>query len=276
MKKSMFITIILAFFLSACNIPSGVQPTVDIIATQVARMLTEMYTETPIAPPATDLPPTPELSVTPEFTATNTEVPTNTPTVTPDQSDPAVSLGAPTWTEEFSSSSGKWEFSNTWSSFHVAGDYLNIIAKDTANWHSWYVTSPKIKNFYLEMTFDMPLCSGHDRVGLAFRARDINEFYYMGITCDGSWGFYHWTPSGDVLQILPFTQTNEFKPSNEINRVGVKAVGSYYEFYVNGKKVGQANDSNLLDTGFIGFITAYSEVNGFTTRVDKLQYWELP
>jgi len=98
----------------------------------------------------------------------------------------------------------------------------------------------------------------------------------MGISCSGSWGFYRWTSSGDILEIIPFTQTNEFKPSNEINRVGVKAVSGYYEFYVNGKKVGQANDSNLLGTGFIGFITAFSEVNGFTTRVDKLQYWELP
>jgi hypothetical protein len=79
-----------------------------------------------------------------------------------------------------------------------------------------------------------------------------------------------------VNTISGFTSSAQFNAAPASNRIGVKAVGNTYEFYVNGKKVGSATDSNLTDSGMIGFVTAYVENNGFTTRVDKLQYWLLP
>ena len=282
MKKQILISVFIILILTACNLPSANEPEVDIVGTQVSRMLTEVKSQTVSAPTNTLSAPNlenttaPEASPTPEFTATSTSTATNTPTATQDLSDPAVSLGAPAWTDDFNNVTAKWEYSDTWSSFHVANGFLNIISKETPYWHSWYVTSPKIKNFYLEMSYDMPVCGGTDTVGLAFRAPDLNQYYFMGITCNGSWGFYRWTSSGDIVTIIPFTQSNEFKPVTEINRVGVKANGSSYEFYINGKKVGSANDSSLTDIGSIGFVTAFKQVKGFTTRVDKLQYWNLP
>ncbi|MCJ7696693.1 MAG: hypothetical protein MUO40_14885, partial [Anaerolineaceae bacterium] len=178
MKKQILFSISLILILSACNLPSAGDPEVDIVGTQVAKLLTEVQSQTISAPTGTLAAPNvetataQEASPTPEFTATSTATPTSTPTATQDLSDPAVSLGAPAWTDDFSSVTAKWEYSDTWSSFHVANGFLNIISKETPYWHSWYVTSPKIKNFYLEMSYDMPICGGTDNIGLAFRAPD--------------------------------------------------------------------------------------------------------
>ena len=295
MKKIVFISIVLVLLLSACNIPTlPVEETdeSDIVATQVAKLLTEVQGQTQIAQPTdeqpgvqeptstTEPPATAEPTSTLEPTATNTPLPTstptNTPTATPDLSDPAVTLGAATWTNEFSSVSTVWEYSDTETSFHVADGFLNIKSYGYPYWHGWYVTAPKIKNFYLEMTYNMPTCSGSDYIGLAFRSPDGTQFYFMGASCNGRWGFFRMDSTIKVNTILSFAPSSQFNAAPGTNRIGVKAIGSTYEFYVNGKKVGSATDANLTESGSIGFVSAYIENNGFTTRVDKLQYWLLP
>lgn len=289
MKKLLFLSILLVFLLSSCNIPTepvGETDESDGVATQVAKLLTEVQKQTDVVPPATDQPPsqeptaTLEPTATPEPTATNTPLPTstptNTPTATPDLSDPATTLGAATWTNDFSAASSVWEYADTETSFHVADGVLNIKSFGYPYWHGWYVTAPKIKNFYLEMTYNMSVCSGSDYIGLAFRSPDGTQFYFMGATCNGSWGFYRMDSTIKVNTILSFASSAQFNAAPASNRIGVKAVGNTYEFYVNGKKVGTATDSTLTNSGMIGFVSAYVENNGFTTRVDKLRYWLLP
>jgi len=279
MKKLLVITIFMMLLLSACNMPNQTQPTPDMVATQVAKVLTEMPTEDltqptdlPAAP--TDVPPT--LETTPTNTPEPTATPTPTLTPTPDSSDPAVRLGSPDGIDDFNSVTGKWDYEDDWSSFRINNGYLNIVSKGTPYWNSWYVTAPKLTDFYLEMIFDMPSCSGKDRIGLAFRAPDVNQFYFMGITCDGSWGFDRYTTNNDIVNILPYSASAQLKPSGQVNRVGVWAEGNSFEFYINGIKVGQASDSTHPGAGSIGFISRTVGSSAFTTRVDKLQYWNLP
>ncbi len=289
MKKAAVFPILLVLILSSCNIPKVTQEALeqdDIVATQVAQMLTQVREQTVDIPVVTDEPAvqqpteTTQPSATPEPTATNTPLPTstptNTPTLTPDLSDPAITLGSPTWTNEFSAVSSVWEYADTETSFHVADGFLNIKSYGYPYWHGWYVTSPKIEDFYLEMTYNMPVCSGSDYIGLAFRSPDGTQFYFMAASCNGSWGFYRMDSTIKVNTILSFAPSGEFKPAPNVNRIGVKANGTSFEFYVNGKKVGSASDSTLKDAGKIGFVTSFVENSGFTTRVDKLQYWLLP
>ena len=205
MKKIFFIALFMALILSACNMPNQTQPTPDMVATQVAKVLTEMPVEVITQPTdqpsaATDVPPTTE--PTPTNTAEPTATPTPTLTHTPDTSDPAVRLGSPDGIDDFNSATGKWDYEDDWSSFRVNNGYLNVVSKGTPYWNSWYVTAPKLTDFYLEMVFDMPSCSGDDRIGLAFRAPDLNQFYILGITCNGKWGFERYTSNNDIVNIL--------------------------------------------------------------------------
>lgn len=279
MKKIFFIALFMALILSACNMPNQTQPTPDMVATQVAKVLTEMPVEVITQPTdqpsaATDVPPTTE--PTPTNTAEPTATPTPTLTHTPDTSDPAVRLGSPDGIDDFNSVTGKWDYEDDWSSFRVNNGYLNVVSKGTPYWNSWYVTAPKLTDFYLEMVFDMPSCSGDDRIGLAFRAPDLNQFYILGITCNGKWGFERYTSNNDIVNILPYSTSAQLKPSGQVNRVGVWAEGNNFEFYINGIKIGQASDSTHPGAGSIGFISRSAGSSAFTTRIDKLLYWNLP
>lgn len=291
MKKICVPMTLLLLFLTACNLPRETLPTVDIVASQVAKALTETAVMAPALPTAstpmppitepsppkpTEISPTSEITATSTVTATVTSTATLAPSATSDQSDPAIRFGAPAWTEDFTSTSTQWDYSDDWSTFKVADGYFNITSKKDAYWNSWYLTAPNIQDFYLEMTFDMPTCNGDDRIGLAFRGSDSYQFYFMGITCSGKWGFEKYTKDNTIENILPYATSTDLKPVSQSNRAGVLADGSTFEFYINGKKVGQASDNSFPDTGAIGFVSRFIETIGFTTRVDKLQYWQLP
>lgn len=299
MKKIFLSFVFSIILLSACNLPLETLPSADIVATQVAKILTEtaenpigITTHTDIALTETaenDIPlqetpvisnsdtpqPTFTNTFTPEFTATS--IATLVPSATMDQSDPAVKLGNPDWVDDFSSSSSKWDYEDDWAIFKVEDGYLKIRSTTTPYWNSWNLSTPKIQNFYLEMIFAMPLCSGGDRIGLVFRGPDITHFYFMGITCDAKWGFDMYTEQETpLINILPYTSTPLLLPADQFNRAGVLADDNTIEFYINGFKVGEIIDDTFNEAGYIGFISRYTETQGFTSHIDKLQYWLLP
>ncbi len=276
MKKfgSYFFCMLIVFLLAACNIPRApAQPTADLVATQVAKFLTEQPTQTEAPPTLTPIPPT----NTPEMTATATETATPTATETANASDPVTQLGAPAWIDDFNTAGSKWIYKDDQSNFDIKQGYLHITSMTTANWHSWYVTSPKVQNAYLEMTAEYQTCAGNDRLGLAFRSPDGTQFYYMGVTCEGQWGFFRMTKDVTILEIKPYQPATAFKTGvGQVNRIGVWMKGSTFSFYINGIKVGEATDSTLGESGYIGFMIAHSKTNGFTVKVDQLAYWSLP
>ncbi len=312
--KKLLIAITLIFILSACNIPMEASPTPDVVATIVSKALTEAPTNTPIIltqpvvvtatpvptlePTATAVPseeptatavPTQEPTATavpteaPTATAVPTEAPTQAPTATLaptatatlSPEDPAVRFGNPTYAYNFSTISTGWDYEDDQVKVELADGKLNIISKGKPYWNSWYTVSPELKNFYIESTLTMVNCSGGDRIGLAFRLDD-DEFYFMGITCDGRWGFSRYTEDDYVVDLLDYAQSAQFNLAGQPNRVGVLANGKDFEFYVNGVKVGSASDDTLSDSGSYGFVSMSLGTVDMKTSVDNLKYWQLP
>ena len=283
MKSKVFPLISLLFLiiiLSACNLPGSKAPTPDLVATQVARQLTEALTQT--QPPTSEaIPATPTHTITiaePSATPTETTTPTQTPTATQDINDPAQILGAPAWTEDFNGSSSPWDFDSAQATFEVVNGALTLTARNNPNWHSWYVSSPKLKNAYVEATVEFSNCSGNDRFGLAVRSSsDGQQFYFLGITCDGEWGFFRMAPDVDINQIRPFQEAEPLKDGTNLpHRVGIWMEDSNFTFYIDGEEVGAAKDDTLKSEGYTGFLIAYANTSGFTVRVDQLQYWNIP
>lgn len=276
--KKYALMFILVLTLSACNFPTETTPTPDRVATAVSAALTSVPTNTPIIPTETQpLPPTSTATAAP--TLAPTETPTLIPTATSTLSaeDPAVSLGEPTYVEEFNdSASGAWNYEDEWCSLNVNDGHLNIYSKGTPYWNSWYTIGPAIQNFYLEATLNMPNCNGKDRIGLAFRLTNQNQYYFMGLTCDGTWGFSRYTAANAVETILDYVDSDVIKPASETNRIGVLANGNHFEFYINGVKVGQTDDSTYPNAGSYGFVTMSAGTANFKTSVDALEYWLLP
>ncbi len=280
MKKCIGIIflLIMSVLLSSCNIPGKSEPTVDVIATQIAIMLTESALEEEQTPTQTLAPSLTATEIVIEVTATPTNTITETPTATQDQSDPALLLGDPAWAEDFSGSTSAWDFDYEQATFETKDGFLNLTARANPNWHSWYVSSPKLKNAYMETTIQMTNCSGLDRFGLALRASsDAQQFYFMGITCDGQWGFFRMAQDVEINEILAYQTSDPLSEgTDKPHRVGVWMKGSDFTFYIDGKEVGTASDNTLVNEGYTGFLIVFSNNSGFTVKVDELKYWNVP
>jgi len=274
--------LILSVLLTSCNLPGRGEPTVDIVATQVAKMLTEAVEEDEEATETI----TPSLTLTEtinEATPTQTATITETPTLTPDVSDPAMQLGSPIWTQDFSGSTSSWDFEYDEAVFETSSGYLSLTAKVIANYHSWYVSSPKLKNAYVEATIQMMNGSGLDRFGLVVKASsDGQQFYFLTITADGQWGFFRMENDipNNVINIHEIQGYQTAEQLNDIttkpHRIGIWMKGSSFTFYIDGEEIGTASDSTLTNEGYTGFLIAYANTSGFTVQVDDLRYWNIP
>jgi hypothetical protein len=269
--------LMLVVLLSGCNLPSQAgEPTVDLVSTQVARLQTESAAAEEVQTATETLTPPTETEVVASPTATQTN--TVTPTATLEPGDPAQQLGSPAWTQDFSGSTSAWDFDYPQATFQTSGGYLNLVTKANANWHSWYVSSPKLQDAYVEATIKMSSCSGSDRFGLAVRASsDGQQFYYMGITCSGQWGFFRMAPDVEIYEIKGYQNATQLSNgTDQPHRIGIRMDGSSFTFYIDGEEVGTASDSTLTGEGYTGFLIAFANNPGFTTQVDTLRYWNIP
>ncbi len=278
LKTSIFLLAVI--ILAGCSQIRETETTVDIVGTQVARLLAASATAIVNQPIPTDTvaPADTAEVVEPTQTASITPTATASPTSTQSPDDPAATLGTPAWTQDFSGTSSSWDFDYTQALFETSNGYLNMTARANPNWHSWYVTSPKLQNAYVEALIDMPTCAGSDRFGLAVRASsDGQEFYYLGITCDGRWGFFRMEEDVEIQEIVGYQTSEQLTDGmNNPHRVGIWMKGTNFTFYINGKEVGTATDDDLTGEGYTGFIIAYANTNGYTVRVDELKYWNVP
>ena len=308
--KKIIPVLLICLMLAACNYPTNELSSEEIVQTNVALILTNAPETTLIpvptreeeSPPATAEPateiipeptseeateilpeptetevvaatpePQPSATNTPEPTATATAAPTATPE--PANGDPVAQLGEPDFLEDFSAAGG-WPYEDDWFMITVSGGQLHAFSKGTPYWSSWYTTYPEVKDAYFETTITRPNCSGQDRFGLVIRWDESQEFYYMGVTCDGTWGFSFYTKNNQIINIVDYQSSDAFRPANEANRIGILAKGDQFEFFINGIKVGSATDSRLPDPGTFGFISMSAGTVNFKTSVDKLEYWE--
>lgn len=284
MKTYHFLPLLLisAIVLSSCGIKPEQKASEDLIATEVSLILTETAVHIQAEPSSTPKPtqtlvPT-EAAPEEEPTPTSTFTPTETPTSTPDQSDPVQLLGSPAWTYDFNGDTSPWDLESTQALFKTENGFLNMTARANPNWNNWWVSSPSLQNAYIEATIEMPNCSGADRFGLAVRASsDGQKFYFVGITCDGRWGFFRMDENVTINGISQFQTAEPLESGlSKPHRVGIWMSGPDFTFYIDGVEVGKANDKTLSGPGFTGFLIAFSNTSGFTTKVDSLKYWNVP
>ena len=231
-------------------------------------------------PPPTDTMIPTETAIPVEHSKTPTESPSATaaPTLTVAPSDPAVLLGNPAWAYDFNGTSSPWDFDSDQAIFETSDGSLNITAQGNRNWHSWWVSSPRLGDAYVEMKMEMAECSGFDRFGFSVRASsEGDQFYFLDLTCDGRWGFFRMAPDVEINEIRAYQELDiSLNTWTEPHRVGIWMEGSSFRFYIDGEEIGLASDDDLVNEGFIGFMIAFAETSGYTVRVDQLQYWNIP
>ncbi len=81
--------------------------------------------------------------------------------------------------------------------------------------------------------------------GIVLRRESKGNYYVFDIDSNGKWLFGK-TVNDDYSDILPYQPSSAIKTGiNVVNTLTVRASGSHFEFYVNGTKVGQADDTTF-------------------------------
>lgn len=284
MKKVLFICLVLALA-SGC-IPQELQPGLP-GQDDLDPVLEPTLTNTPlvIAPPEnpyqTPDPDAPTRTLNPSIptlTPTITLTATSTPTATPDPEDPLTSLGDPWFLDDFDSGANFFLYDEAQSSFLVENNQMILVAKKANNYETWSLASPNIYNYYLEITGSFgDECSGKDRYGMIFRARDTSEGYLISIACDGSYRLSSYESEKDKYSILvPWTASEIINPGpGSENRLGIKTSGILFTGYINGRQVFEIEDSTF-GSGRFGILVAATDTEGFTAYLDQVAYWALP
>ena len=289
MKKLLPVLIIM-LLLTACNFPGEedysqdpvVQTRVSLILTQGAQtQVAKELDETQVVLPDQTQTPTDGLQEVFTPTAGGAESTTATLQPEPGPTDTPVPTqvlstdpwgGQATFVEDFAVGD-YWHFESA-QLYSMANDgQLEFTSKGTPWWSSYYTTKPEVKNGYFETTFSMPNCKGLDRFGLVMRWSRGSDFYYMGVTCDGKWGFTQYTLGNETIDILPYQASDALNPTGETNQNGIFANEDAFEFYVNRQKVGSATHSAVTGPGNFGFLTMSSGTKNFRTLIDRLEYW---
>ena len=278
--------LIILLLLSACNFPGESDYSQDpVVQTSVALILTQgAQTKeiTALEPTVTNLPTQVETPTAETPTLTPTAV-TESPTATellPSQTPVPTQVvsndpwdGDAAFIEEFDSGD-YWDFESDHLYSKIGNGQLEFTSKGTPWWSSWYTTEPEIKNGYVETTFSMPNCKGQDRFGLVIRWGNSSDFYYMGVTCDGSWGFTLYTAANETIDLLPYQTSDAFNPLGEIHQIGILAKDNVFNFFIDRQDVGSITNDAVVEGGNFGFLTMSSGTQDFRVLIDRLEYWD--
>jgi len=279
MRKILFISIIMVFVLTSCNLPtSKATPSVDVIATRVAGTMAASQTSAAAVQPTTSLPTLALETATPEPTATAT----TTPTATANPSDPKLTLGMPDFTFNSASSGNPfglagnpYEDESIRISHQVGG--ITFASKTINGGKRWRLSAPTPTNFYLEGTFNVITCSDRDNYGLAMRVPTYSSTlgYFVGLSCDGSYIVDRIDEVGNGYNLLGWTPDTNIKTgSGQVNRLGVMLINDSFKIYINGVKVKEFTDGTITTPGHGGaYVSARGNPN-FTVELQELLEWD--
>jgi len=278
MKKTVLAIFLIILIASGCNLPysSPTEPTPDIVASQVATMLTQPATPVGVVDtPAVTLP-TAEATATPLPTVT--PQPTATATTSPE--DPRVQLGSPDFTDTLDSGRSfgldSQAYDDDYTSIRVENGSLILTSRYATGFRGWRTGGTKLGNAYLEAKVHVAECSKNDMYGLVFRSPDFIKGYWFQVTCDGNWSLGYWngdeyTALGDGANPGGALLTG----SNQTNRLGVWTSGSQIKLYINGKLVTEVDDSSQTEPGSFGAVIASFNTPNLTVSIDEFAYWKL-
>ena len=243
--------------------PVDASPTEPFEPTNTVTMIPLPVTKVPVSSP------------TP--THTITAIPSQTPTFIPE--DPRLSLGPPTWHDNFDDDRNWTLFDDVCFKSEIENGSYVMTSKSAPSATCWEVTWPKIKNFYLETTSNTADgCEETDRFGMIFRAPDSSQGYLVGLTCDGSYGMARWDPDEKQMDFfIDFTPSEVINAGpNQTNRIGVMAEGNRFGIYINGQFITEVEDNTYPNEGLIGYFIGATVTENFQVMYDELAYWENP
>ena len=192
----------------------------------------------------------------PPLTPTNTPTPTPTPVPVPVENCAPWSVAAPAdWPlatcETFDNNADDWPTGSdnqrgmgTTTRTIVDGAYTWEIEAYQDFWGGTIALKEPVTDFYVAVEAQRisgPV--GETGYGVQFRHQDPDNFYMLLLSDLQEFKFYHLN-QGQWIALIDWTQSAAIVPG-ESNRVGVKAVGPDFTFYINDQQVAQFSDDSI-------------------------------
>lgn len=277
MRKKLLIIPLIVLLLTSCNFPLfKSSATTNEVATRVAATLTAAIdSSTPTAQGNSTV-----IYVTPTETIL-TASPSNTPTVTPTPADPKLTLGAPAFTDTFSSGAHvglNTPYSDDATEMYVENGNMVMATTKVYSGIRWRLEYLNLKNYYVEGTFKTVTCSGKDNYGLVLRAADYYSGYgyYFGVSCAGEYYFMRDVSGSDVMIVDWTSDAHILTGNNQENRLGVMLKDNHISLYINGNLVKEFDDDSINTAGYFGVFISSKEQANMTIYVEEISQWNLP
>lgn len=275
-------TLMLFLSLAGCNLPNSGEITPDMVASQVAQLLTT----TPDIDVPVDLP-TEVPTITVQFTeeiAQPTEAfsPTPEPSITPTGLAQGIPTGPPDWTDPLTDGSrfgiNPEGYDDGQTRINVSNGSLTMTSVSAIGWRGWRLTSQKPENYFLQATFRTGDCSGSDQYGLVVQSPDFESGfgYYFGLTCDGRYAFQKWEENGLTNLQGWINDVNIVAGSNQTNTIAILKSGNHYNLYLNNISIVTVKDEKFSSPGYFGPYIAGVNTPNFSIQLDGISYWNLP
>ncbi len=206
----------------------------------------------PIATPAsTPTPAAPAPTITPTvvwFPPTPTHTPFPTPAITPTV-DMRPRLGDVLLEDDFTDPK-PWQLSQSVVGNVALGKNELTIAIGETNTTLYSIREqPIFADFYLEITAAPSLCRGLDEYGVLFRVASADDFYRFSLSCDGQVRLDR-IKGGQASSPQPWLMSGAVPPgAPSQSRIGLAAVGSNMDFFVNGQYQFSIKDPALTSGG---------------------------
>jgi len=223
----------------------------------------------------TQMIPAPTATLTPVWfppTVTPTQLPTPSPL--PPTPDPRPVFGSLIYTDTFqnpalwtarqaaqvSAAFGSRELSLT-----ISGSKMYIYSLRAA---------PLLTNFYTELTANPVFCSGLDEYGLLLRAASANDYYRVGVSCDGRARVDRILDSG-AASLLDWQYASGIPLGGpSMARLAAWAIGDTFGLMVNDRLVLSFKDPKLASGG-LGVYARSAGSQPVTVNFMDLSVWEV-
>jgi hypothetical protein len=199
--------------------------------------------------------------------------------ITVSSTSAGLKQGPPAWEDTFDGSSSHWYLgSDSNTNFEIDESQLIMTALEPAG-DQWRVAQPGfLEEFYLEAEFTTgSACASKDSYGLLVRAPDqpdsiIDSGYVFVASCDGHYRAYL-MQNGNFVSLVNWTSHSGINAGpNQTNRIGVKALGSNFQLYINDALVSEFNDSTY-ESGLFGLSIRSEVTPDFRVIVERIAYW---
>ncbi len=203
-------------------------------------------------------------------TSTSTAIPT--PIITPTV-ELKPRIGNLLFSDNFTAASNWLLAQSNISSVALGKNEITLAISQAKTYLYTLRNDPQLENFYLEITAAPNLCLADDEYGILFRFTPNQEFYRLGLTCDGQLHLDRYVQNRATM-IYPKTYSGVVPPgAPSSSLIGLWALGSQISVFINQQYQFTLNDS-AIPAGSLGLFARTGNHDAMTVNFSDLKVYQ--